>query len=151
MKKGSPKNNAVNSAVKRELTQILRDVKDPAVDPFATVTKVEVTPDLQFCNIHISTLGSEESLSETIEGLDRAKGFIRRELAHRVNLRKTPELRFLPDRSVEYAIEMSKRIDELLAEDRAKHGITEENPEEETEEEFDEESDEEEAPDETDI
>lgn len=130
MKKGSPKNNAVNSAVKRELTQILRDVKDPSVDPFATVTKVEVTPDLQYCNIHISTLGPEEELLETIEGLGRAKGFIRRELAHRVNLRKTPELNFLPDRSTEYAIAMSKRIDELLREDREKHAA---DPDEESE------------------
>lgn len=133
MKKGSPKNNAVNSAVKRELTQILRDVKDPGVDPFATVTKVEVTPDLQFCNIHISTLGSDENLNETIEGLNRAKGFIRRELAHRVNLRKTPELNFFPDRSVEYAIEMSKRIDELLKEERARHAETADPEPEETE------------------
>ena len=121
MKKGSPKNNAVNSAVKRELTQILRDVKDPAVDPFASVTKAEVTPDLQYCSVHISTLGPEEVLNETIEGLERAKGFIRRELAHRVNLRKTPELQFVPDRSMEYAAMMSKRIDDILREDRARH------------------------------
>ena len=132
MKKGSPKNNAVNSAVKREMTQILRDVKDPAVDPFATVTKVEVTPDLQFCTVHVSTLGSEEGLSETIEGLKRAKGFIRRELAHRVNLRKTPELLFVPDRSVEYAIEMSKKIDELLK--SAGSSQDSDSPEEENEE-----------------
>jgi len=116
MKKGSIKNNRINSEVLKELTQILRDeIKDPDVDPLCSVTKVDVTPDLQFCKCHISSLGSEEELARTIEGLDRAKGFIRRELAHRVNLRKTPELVFVPDRSMEYAIEMSRRIDELIA------------------------------------
>jgi len=116
MKKGSIKNNRINSEVMKELSQILRDeIKDPDVDPLCSITKVEVTPDLQFCKCHISSLGSEEELKKTIEGLERAKGFIRRELAHRVNLRKTPELVFVPDRSMEYAIEMSKRIDELIA------------------------------------
>lgn len=116
MKKGSIKNNRINSEVMKELTQILRDeIKDPDVDPLCSVTKVEVTPDLQFCKCHISSLGSEEELAKTIAGLERAKGFIRRELAHRVNLRKTPELVFVPDRSMEYAIEMSKKIDELIA------------------------------------
>lgn len=116
MKKGSIKNNRINSEVLKELTQILRDeIKDPDVDPLCSVTKADVTPDLQFCKCHISSLGSDEELAKTIEGLERAKGFIRRELAHRVNLRKTPELVFVPDRSMEYAIEMSRRIDELIA------------------------------------
>lgn len=116
MKKGSIKNNRINSEVLKELSQIIRDeIKDPDVDPMVSVTKVEVTPDLQFCKCHVSTLGSEEELAKTVEGLERAKGYIRRELAHRVNLRKTPMLQFVPDRSMEYAIEMSKRIDELIA------------------------------------
>jgi len=120
MKKGSIKNNRINSEVLRELTSIIRDeIKDPDVDPLVNVTKVEVTPDLQFCTCHVSTLGSEAELEKTVEGLERAKGYIRRELAHRVNLRKTPELRFLPDRSMEYAVEMAKRIDEVMAQQNA--------------------------------
>lgn len=120
MKKGSIKNNRINSEVMKELSQIIRDeIKDPDVDPFVSITKVEVTPDLQFCKCHVSTLGSEEELSRTVTGLERAKGYIRRELAHRVNLRKTPEIVFVPDRSMEYAIEMSKKIEELVAKNRA--------------------------------
>ena len=115
MKKGSIKNNRINGEVLRAMTEIIRDdVKDPDVDPFVSVTRVEVTPDLQFCKCFVSTLGSEEELKKTVEGLTRAKGFIRTEIAHRVNLRKTPEITFIPDRSMEYAIEMSKKIDELL-------------------------------------
>lgn len=123
MKKGSIKNNRINSEVLKEIAQIIRDeIKDPDVDPLVSVTKVEVTPDLQFCKCHVSTLGSEEELTKTVEGLERAKGYIRRELAHRINLRKTPMLVFVPDRSMEYAIEMSKRIDELIAQSEGRTG-----------------------------
>ncbi len=114
MKKGSIKNNRINGEVLRELSSIIRDeVKDPRIDPLITVTRAEVTPDLQYCKCYVSSLGSDEMLSESIEGLKNAGGFIRRELARRVNLRKTPELQFVPDRSMEYAIEMSKKIEAL--------------------------------------
>ena len=119
MKKGSVKNNRINGEVLRAMTEIISsEVKDPDVDPMVTVTRAEVTPDLQFCKCYVSTLGTEEELAKTVEGLTRAKGFIRTALAHRVNLRKTPEITFLPDRSMEYAIEMSKKIDELLKQAR---------------------------------
>ena len=115
MKKGSVKNNRINGEVMRALSVIIRDgVKDPRIDPMLSITKVEVTPDLQFCKVHVSTISGGDSLERSIEGLSRAEGYIRRELAHTVNLRKTPELQFVPDRSIEYAVEMSKKIDELL-------------------------------------
>ena len=114
MKKGSIKNNRINGEVLRELTSIIRDdVKDPRIDPLLSVTRAEVTPDLQFCRCWVSTLGDDSKLEESIEGLRSAEGFIRRELAHRVNLRRTPEIQFAADRSMEYAMEMSKKIEEL--------------------------------------
>ena len=117
MKKGSIKNNRINGEVLKELSVIIRDeVKDPRIDPLLTITRVEVTPDLQFCKVHVSTLGSDDTLSESIEGLKNAEGFIRRELAHTVNLRKTPILQFVPDRSMEYAMEMSMKIEQLARE-----------------------------------
>ena len=131
MKKGSIKNNRINGEVLRELSSIIRDeVKDPRIDPLLTVTRAEVTPDLQFCKCYVSSLGSDEVLEESIEGLKNAGGFIRRELAHRVNLRKTPELQFVADRSMEYAIEMSKKIEAL-----AKAGGMPKDEPEDTEEE----------------
>ena len=132
MKKGSIKNNRINGEVLRELSSIIRDeVKDPRIDPLLTVTRAEVTPDLQFCKCYVSSLGSDEMLADSIEGLKSAGGFIRRELAHRVNLRKTPELQFVADRSMEYAIEMSKKIEEL-----AKAGGMPEDESEKAEEEL---------------
>ena len=132
MKKGSIKNNRINGEVLRELSSIIRDeVKDPRIDPLLTVTRAEVTPELQFCKCYVSSLGSDEMLEDSIEGLKSAGGFIRRELAHRVNLRKTPELQFVADRSMEYAIEMSKKIEEL-----AKAGGMPKDESEEAEEEL---------------
>lgn len=122
MKKGSIKNNRINGEVMRELSVIIRDgVKDPRIDPLLTLNRVEVTPDLQFCKVYVSVLGGEEALSQTLEGLKNAEGFIRRELAHTVNLRKTPVLQFVPDRSIEYGVEMAKRIEEIAEADRRRH------------------------------
>ncbi len=121
MKKGSIKNNRINGEVMRELSCIIRDeVKDPRIDPLLSITHVEVTPDLQFCKCYISTLGGDNSMKRTIEGLKNAEGYIRRELAHRVNLRKTPIIQFIEDRSIEYGVNMSRMIDEVAQKDREK-------------------------------
>lgn len=121
MRKGSIKNTRINSEVQKELSLIIGELKDPRIDPMATVTDVNVTPDLKYCTAYVSVLGDEEHGRETIEGLTNAVGFIRRELAARVNLRNTPEVKFVLDRSLEYGIHMSKLIDEVIAKDNEAH------------------------------
>ena len=114
MKKNSTKNNRINGEVRRCLSEIIRDVKDPRVDPFCSVTEVRVAPDLKTSKVYVSVLGDEEKEQETLAGLKSAEGFIRRELAARVNLRNTPELTFIMDGSIRYGMEMSKKIDEVM-------------------------------------
>ena len=100
--------------VQRELSQIIRsEIKDPRIHPLTSVVAVEVTPDLKYCKAYISVLGDEEAGKATIEGLRSAASFVRRELAHRVNLRNTPEIKFILDQSIEYGVNMSKLIDEV--------------------------------------
>lgn len=100
--------------VQRELSQIIRsEIKDPRIHPLTSVVAVEVTPDLKYCKAYISVLGDEEAGKATIEGLHSAASFVRRELAHRVNLRNTPEIKFILDQSIEYGVNMSKLIDEV--------------------------------------
>ncbi len=125
MRKGSIKNTRINSEVQKELSLIIGELKDPRIDPMATVTDVNVTPDLKYCTAYISVLGDEAHGQETITGLTNAMGFIRRELASRVNLRNTPELKFVLDRSLEYGIHMSKLIDEVIANDNKAHVLSE--------------------------
>ena len=122
MRKNSIKNTRINAEVQKELSAIIsRKIKDPRIHPMTSVTSVEVAPDLKTCRVYISVLGEDEDLAKTIEGLKSAEGWIRKELAGSVNLRSTPELRFLPDRSISYAIRMSQMIDDVTRSDQASH------------------------------
>ena len=111
MRKNSIKNTRVNTEVLRELSNILRGgIKDPRVAPWTSVVAVEVAPDLKTCKAYISVLGDEKAQTDTLAGLKSAEGYIRRELAHRLNMRNTPEIRFILDQSIEYGVNMSKKI-----------------------------------------
>ena len=114
MRKNSIKNTRVNTEVMHELSNILRGgIKDHRVAEFTSVVAVEVAPDLKTCKAYISVLGDEKAQSDTIKGLQSAEGYIRRELAHSLNLRNTPEIRFILDQSIEYGVAMSKKIDDI--------------------------------------
>ena len=114
MRKNSIKNTRINSEVQRELSSIIsRELKDPRIHPMTTVVSVEVTPDLKYCKAYISVLADEEQAKDTIRGLKSAEGFIRTQLAKKINLRNTPEIFFVLDQSIEYGVRMSKLIDEV--------------------------------------
>ena len=114
MRKNSIKNTRINGEVQRELSNIIRgEIKDPRINPMTSVVTVEVAPDLKTCKAYISVLGDEESQAKTLAGLKSAEGFIRSKLAKTVNLRNTPEIRFVLDQSIEYGVKMSKMIDEV--------------------------------------
>lgn len=117
MRKNSIKNTRINGEVQRELSNIIRgEIKDPRIHPMTSVVTVEVAPDLKTCKAYISVLGDEEAQKNTLAGLRSAEGFIRRELAHSINLRNTPEITFILDQSIEYGVRMSKMIDEVTGE-----------------------------------
>ena len=114
MRKNSIKNTRVNAEVLRELSNILRSgIKDPRVAPMTSVVAVEVAPDLKTCKAYISVLGDEKMQQDTIRGLQSAEGYIRRELARTINMGNTPEIRFIVDQSIEYGVNISKKIDEV--------------------------------------
>jgi ribosome-binding factor A len=96
--------------MKKELSDIIgRKIKDPRIG-FVTVTDVQVTGDLQQAKVYISVLGDDEQKENTLKGLAKAKGFIRTEIGHRIRLRKTPEIIFEFDESIDYG----NRIENLL-------------------------------------
>ena len=115
MRKNSNKAAKVNEDVFRTLSLILHDeVKDPRVDPMkVSITSVEVTADLKLAKCYISVFGDEADKQNALKGLKNSQGFIRHELARRLNLRNTPELNFILDNSIEYGARMTKLIDEL--------------------------------------
>lgn len=122
MRKNSVKNTRINGEVLKELSNIIRsEIKDPRINPMTSVVSVDVAPDLKTCKAYISVLGDEQSQKDTITGLKSAEGYIRRELARTVNLRNTPEIKFILDQSIEYGINMSKLIDEVTQKDSDSH------------------------------
>lgn len=116
MRKNSVKNTRVNGEVQRVLAEIIRgEIKDPRISPWASVVAVEVAPDLKSCKAWISVLGDDEVRESTLQGLKSAEGFIKRQLAQKINLRNTPDITFVMDQSIEYGVNMSRKIDEVIA------------------------------------
>lgn len=114
MRKNSMKNTRINGEVQKELAEIIRGgIKDPRISPLTSVVSVEVAPDLKTCKAWISVYGDETVEKDTLAGLKSAEGYIRRELARRINLRNTPEIRFIVDQSIAYGVRMSRLIDEV--------------------------------------
>ncbi|WP_028399023.1 30S ribosome-binding factor RbfA [Ectobacillus panaciterrae] len=102
--------NRVGEQMKKELGDIIgRKIKDPRIG-FVTVTDVQVSGDLQLAKVYISVLGDDEQRQNTLKGLAKAKGFIRSEIGQRIRLRKTPEISFEFDESIDYG----HRIETLL-------------------------------------
>lgn len=112
------KNTRINGEVQRVLAEIIRgEIKDPRISQWTSVVSVEVAPDLKSCKAWISVLGGEEVREATLQGLRSAEGFIKRQLAKTINLRNTPEITFVMDQSIEYGVNMSYKIDEVIARD----------------------------------
>ena len=118
MKKGSIKNTRINAEVRKEIQNVVMNgIKDPRV---SAMTDARVTADLRYGTVYVSVLGSEAEAEETLAGLKRAAGFIRSELAHSVNLRITPELKFVLDESMAYGAHIDKVLEELHLSDTEK-------------------------------
>lgn len=127
MRKNSIKNTRINGEVQKELSTLIRgEIKDPRIHPMTSVTAVEVAPDLKTCRAYISVLGGAEAKKATMDGLNSAEGYIRRLLAKNLNLRNTPEIRFILDESIEYGVNMSKLINDVAKKDASGRGPEEE-------------------------
>ena len=112
-----PKNNnrqgRIDEEFRKELSQIISfELKEPSVTGMVSVTKVKVTPDLKFAKVSVSILNSK-NIKGTMDGLKKSAGYLRSELAKRINLRNTPELVFELDESLEYGARIDSIINDL--------------------------------------
>lgn len=99
---GGFREERINEEVKRELTAVIREIKDPRVkNGMVSVLKTVVTKDLKFCKVYVSVLGNENDRKEVLKGLESAKGYIRKEISIRLSLRITPQFNFVIDNSLE--------------------------------------------------
>ncbi len=114
MKKNSNRMIRINDEIKKELSEILRaDMKDPRIGVITSVIKVDTTNDLMYCKVYVSVLGDDKKKAEVMEVLKNASGYIRSLIANRINLRITPEFRFIPDDSLEYSFKIDKIIKDI--------------------------------------
>ena len=108
----------IDEEYRKELSQIIGyELKNPNVTGMISVTKVKVTPDLKYAKVYVSILNSK-NIKETMDGLKKSSGFIRSELAKRINLRNTPELIFEIDDSLEYGAKIDSILKEILPEEK---------------------------------
>jgi len=115
MKEGK-RSDKVADLVQKEISEmLLRSIKDPRIG-FVTVTRVKVSDDCRSARVYFRVVGSEEERNRSVEGLNSAKGFLRKELGRRVSLRYTPDLIFQFDPSIEYAIHMEEVFQHLREE-----------------------------------
>jgi len=106
----------VGNLIRHEISELLqRQVKDPRVGNFVTVTEVSISPDLRYAKVFVSCIGSEEERQKTLSGLTAASGFLRNQLAKRLRLRRIPELSFHWDDSIERGARLLQLIDEVNA------------------------------------
>lgn len=122
----SYKLNRTSEDILRELTAILRTVKDPRVNgPQGTgmlsIVRVEVTNDMSYATVYISSMDGLEAAKEAVKGLKSAAGYMRRELGQALHLRHVPELRFVADSSIEYSVNIYKKLEELEKQENTRH------------------------------
>ena len=109
---GFSRKDRVNEQIRRELAELIRaEVKDPRVG-MVSITEVEVTPDYAHARVYFSTLAGEDKIADVQLGLQKASGFLRRELGRRVRIHTTPQLHFIHDTSLERGADLSRLIDE---------------------------------------
>ena len=108
------KNARLSEDILRELTGILRELKDPRIDPMLSIVKVDLAGDQSSCKVYVSSMSGMEKAKESVKGLTSAAGFIRRELGRRVQMRRSPELHFIPDDSIEHGVQIAKKLGEIL-------------------------------------
>jgi ribosome-binding factor A len=110
----------IDQEIRRILgTLITQELSDPRLS-FVTVTRAEISDDLQHCKVFVSVIGDRHQARQSLDALTHASGFLRGELGHKIDLRHTPDLIFIEDRSTERAIEIAK----TLRDDAERHRVT---------------------------
>ena len=99
---------------KRELTDIMRGLKDPRITGLLTIVRVDLSKDLSYLKVYVSSLEGMESTKQAVKGLNNAAGYVRRELNHRLKLRRSPEVSFIADDSIEHSAHISKILNDVM-------------------------------------
>ena len=103
--------------VKRELTDIFRTLKDPRINGMLTIVKVDLSTDLSYCKVYVSSMDGYQAAKSAVKGLNSAAGYVRRELGNRLKMRRTPEMIFEADDSIEYSAHINQLLHDIKRKD----------------------------------
>ncbi len=117
--------------IKRELSALLRELKDPRISPMTSILRCEISPDGSHCKVHVSALEGEEATRETVKGLTSAGGYLRKEIGGRLHLRKCPEFHFIPDFSIAYSAHINDLLHQIARRQAENDSENEPEPDEE--------------------
>ena len=104
------KNNRISSDLRRVLSTLISELKDPRISKLLSIIKVDVSGDLSYATVYVSAIEGYEKTVESVKGLKNAAGFLRREIGSSMKLRKVPELRFVADNSIEHSAHIAEII-----------------------------------------
>ncbi len=99
--------------VKRELTDIFRTLKDPRINGMLTIVKVDLSHDLSYCKVYVSSMDGYDAAKNAVKGLKNAAGYVRRELSNRLSMRHTPQITFEADDSIEYSAHINQLLHDI--------------------------------------
>lgn len=111
------KTDRVSEDIKREIAAMIRELKDPRIQGMLTVVNVEVSSDASFAKVYVSAMEGIDTAKTAVRGLTSATGYIRREIGRRLHLRKTPELKFIADDSIEKGMSITRLINSVVKEE----------------------------------
>lgn len=104
----------ISEDIKKELSDLFRELKDPRISKMLSIIKLDLSNDLSHCKVYVSAIEGFDKTLSSIEGLKSAAGYIRKEMSSRVQIRKTPEFHFIADDSIEYSANINKMLNEQL-------------------------------------
>ncbi len=108
----------INEEVKKELSKLIKnDIKDPRISEMVSITNVKVTNDLRYAKVYVSIYGTQQQQEDTIEGLESAGGYLRKEIGKKIRLRYIPELIFELDNSIEYGMHIESILKDINSKD----------------------------------
>ena len=116
---GGNRTDRISEEVRRELSAVIRELKDPRIQGMLTVVNVDVSSDASFAKVYVSAMEGIETAKLAVKGLTSATGYIRREVGKRLHLRKTPELKFVADDSIERGMGIAKMIGEIVPDEKS--------------------------------
>lgn len=111
------KNGRISEDIKREICAVMRELKDPRISGMITIVRTELSGDMSHCKVFVSSFEGIVKAGEACKGLTSAQGIIRKEISNKLHLKKCPELKFIPDDSIQHSAEITKILKDISQND----------------------------------